>query len=126
MAALVSGYDHMRIGLEAFRAWRRRSASESDLSRTIPRWERVAPQVPARYLPLYKYLEHRYATTVVLSFAQIDALLGFALPESARTDYDWWTADAGVSKTHASAWTAADRTASPNLVAGNVVFERHG
>ena len=113
--------------LGTLRAWRRRDSTEPESSsRTIPRWDRVAPQVPARYLPLYKYLEHRYASTVVLSFAQIDALLGFALPDVAHRDYAWWTPDGAVTKAHCSAWTAADRTASPNLVAENVLFERHG
>jgi hypothetical protein len=35
---------------------------------------------PAEYLSLYTYLEHR-ASTIVLTFEQRQALLGFALPE---------------------------------------------
>ena len=93
--------------------------------RTIPRWERMAPQVPAQYFSLYRYLEHRYASVVVLSFEQIDTLLGFALPVSARTEPDWWTASGGSSKAHCFAWTGAGRTAIPNLLARNVAFERH-
>ena len=33
---------------------------------------------------LYKYLENRYANTVVLTFAEIEDILGFALPDPAR------------------------------------------
>jgi hypothetical protein len=44
-----------------------------------------------KYLLLYKYLENRYADTVVLTFGQIESLLGFALPDQARLDQHWWT-----------------------------------
>ena len=115
----------MRIGLGSLRGWRRRDEAAAERPRTIPRLERVAPQVPAPYLSLYWYLEHRYASVVVLSFEQIDTLLGFALPDSARTEPDWWKAGADIADAHCSAWTGAGRTAIPNLLAGNVVFERH-
>ena len=115
----------MRFGLGLFRAWRRRDTPELELERTIPRWERVAPQVSAQYFSLYKYLDHRYASVVVLSFEQIDTLLGFALPVLARTEPGWWTAVDDSPKAHCSAWTGAGRTAVPNLLAGNVAFERH-
>jgi hypothetical protein len=78
------------------------------------------------YRPLYEYLEHRYATTVVLTFAQIEDLLGFTLPPPARSTQHWW-ADADVSaggERSSDAWTQARRTARPNLSAQTVVFER--
>ena len=68
---------------------------------------------------------HFAGSVVVLSFEQIDTLLGFALPVSARTETDWWKAGGAVPNAHCSAWTGAGRTASPNLLAGHVVFERH-
>ena len=79
-----------------------------------------------KYRGLYEYLEHRYANTVVLTFEQIEALLGFALPDLARTDQAWWTtADMSIAEVHCSdAWTLARRTAKPNLFAQTVVFER--
>jgi hypothetical protein len=85
--------------------------------------EQSAPHVPREYLALYTYLEHRYASVVVLTFEQIEALLGFALPAPARTEGDWWT---GVPhpQPHCSTWTGAGRTATPNLAAGIVTFER--
>ena len=78
------------------------------------------------YGPLYQYLEHRYADLVVLTFGQIEDLLGFALPAPARTDSEWWTnsAEATASPHHSEAWVSAHRTAKPNLPAGNVAFER--
>ena len=44
-----------------------------------------------KYLLLYEYLHNRYADTVVLTFGQIESLLGFALPDQARVDQQWWT-----------------------------------
>ena len=88
--------------------------------------ERRAGMPSGKYLALFKYLEHRYADITVLTFEQIEDLLGFALPPLARTNLSWWTiAGAHVDvQPHAAAWIAAGRTATPNLQARNVVFER--
>lgn len=78
-----------------------------------------------KYRILSKYLEDRYADTVVLTFQQIEDLLGFALPDRARTDPAWWTTAAeGGADRFSDAWTLASRTAKANLPAGTVVFER--
>ena len=79
--------------------------------------------VPPEYRPLHTYLEHRYASVVVLTFEQIEALLGFVLPTPARTEREWWTEIVDPQR-HCSAWTDAGRTAAPNLAAGTVTFER--
>ena len=86
--------------------------------------QRTQPRVSAEYLALYTYLEHRYASTVVLTFEQIEALLGFALPDAARMERDWWTGAALRTGWHSDAWTMAKRTATPNLSARTVTFER--
>jgi hypothetical protein len=78
------------------------------------------------YLLLYKYLQNRYANTVVLTFAQIEDLLGFALPDQARQSREWWT-DRKInasSPDYSDSWILACRTAAPNLLARTVVFER--
>jgi hypothetical protein len=74
-------------------------------------------QMTGKYLLLYKYLENRYADTVVLTFAEIEDLLGFELPEQARLQQAWWTENS-------DAWVLASRTAVPNLVSRCVVFDR--
>jgi hypothetical protein len=61
-----------------------------------------------------------YASLVVLTFEQMEALLGFALPEAARREPGWWT-DTAADR---NPWTVAKRTATPNLLARNVAFER--
>ncbi len=78
------------------------------------------------YLSLYKYLANRYADTVVLTFGQIEDLLGFTLPEPARLRLDWWTSPGPepASSSHSDSWILANRTATPNLLAQIVVFER--
>jgi hypothetical protein len=86
----------------------------------------VSPEMSGRYLLLYRYLKNRYADTVVLSFGQIESLLGFSLPEQARLDQLWWT-NAEVTAAgadYADSWILARRVATPNLLAGNVAFER--
>ena len=82
--------------------------------------------VPAEYRPLHKYLDGRYADTVVLRFAEIEDLLGFALPDLARLRQDWWeNAEVdGEPSTQSRSWIRASRTAKANLVAQTVVFER--
>ena len=80
------------------------------------------PGMDRKFLGLHTYLDNRYANTVCLSFQQIEDLLGFALPDRARTDLEWWTA-AGEAR-YSQAWTQAAMTATPNLFAQNVVFER--
>jgi hypothetical protein len=102
---------------------RRRSAPLAERAPRILPMEQITPQVPGGYRALYTYLEHRYASVVVLTFEQIEALLGFALPTPARTEREWWTDTLGTQR-HSAAWTGAGRTAAPNLGAETVVFER--
>jgi len=88
--------------------------------------QRRADVMSGEYQWLYQYLERRYAVTVVLTFAEIEDLLGFTLPDVARLRQDWWTnADPGLGRSHYShSWIVAGRTATPNLLAQTVVFER--
>ena len=81
---------------------------------------RSKTDVPGQYASLHTYLDKRYSSLVVLSFEQIESLLGFKLPDAARTDGTWWTRP----DEHAAAWMKARRSATPNLLARNVAFER--
>ena len=85
--------------------------------------EESTPNVPRAYRALHTYLEHRYASVVVLTFEQIEALLGFALPAPARTEREWWT-DIKNPQFQCAAWIEAGRTAAPNLAAEIITFER--
>jgi len=79
-----------------------------------------------RYVPLYTYLEKRFADTVVLTFAEIEDLLGFTLPDLARRREDWWTSPdpQAAQPRFSDSWLLANRTARPNLLALTVVFDR--
>lgn len=103
--------------------WQRRVSGAEPEARleVVPRPQR---RMSGRYQPLYTYLEQRYADTAVLTFEQIESLLGFALPDHARTHADWWTSRAAGGSGHGDAWLSAGRTAKPNLLAGTVAFER--
>jgi hypothetical protein len=79
-----------------------------------------------KYLLLYTYLENRFANTVVLTFEEIEDVLGFALPDQARLHRTWWT-DAetnAAGPAYSDSWILARRTAVPNLLARTVMFER--
>jgi hypothetical protein len=105
---------------------KRGSTTHNDPAPEVDTAKRHDCHKAGKYRLLCDYLENRYANTVVLTFEQIEDLLGFRLPDLARTDQEWWTiavirtAEARCS----DAWTLASRTARPNLSAQTVVFER--
>ena len=96
-------------------------------SRVATRIVRDGRSTAGEYELLYKYLRDRYANRVVLTFAEIEDLLGFSLPDLARTQCAWWDGGedfvAGPS-TQSLAWMLAGRTATVNLPARSVAFER--
>lgn len=111
--------------LDPVRAWwRRRATSVAERPTAVFQVERRSPRVPQEYLSLHIYLEDRYASIVVLTFDQMEALLGFTLPAPAYTERDWWTGAAVDTHRHSAAWMGARRTARPNLSARTVTFER--
>jgi hypothetical protein len=82
--------------------------------------------ISGQYSSLHRYLLDRYADRVVLTFSEIEDLLGFALPNRARLEPGWW--GGGNSSIpgpqRSDTWVLANRTAIPNLAARSVVFER--
>ena len=76
--------------------------------------------------PLQKYLTERFSDAVVLTFGEIEDLLGATLPDAARLRATWWTEalEDGVQSPQSHAWKDARRNALPNLVSGRVRFER--
>ena len=115
--------DWMSLRKQALTWWHGRNSGPELRNPVIP-IERPTHRVPAEYRSLHTYLDRRYASVVVLTFEQMEALLGFALPAPASTDNDWWTGAAVTSNRYAEAWTGAGRTARPNLPARTVTFER--
>jgi hypothetical protein len=110
--------------LEWVGMWWRRPALVPQAAISIVPVERTTVRVPPEYRALYTYLEQRYASVVVLTLEQIEALLGSPLPAPARTERDWWTGGGVDLQPHSAAWTGAGRTATPNLSARTVTFDR--
>lgn len=111
--------------------WRRRAAALVSWRQTFAAVA-DSPEPDANvgeYQLLYKYLRERYANRVVLTFAEIEDLLGFALPASARLQREWWgggtAGPASRPTTQSDSWTLASRTAVVNMLAQHVVFDRH-
>jgi hypothetical protein len=104
----------------------RRLTTHSEPEPDVNAAERERSALSGKYRSLYKYLNGRYANVVVLTFAEIEDLLGFSLPDLARLSEDWWTApDPNTARPRFSdSWILADRTARPNLLAYTVVFDR--
>jgi len=78
----------------------------------------------SKYDPLTKALERSSRASVPMSFAEVERILGFDLPRSARTHRPWWSND-GRSHTQARSWLSAGYRASEvNLEGEEVVFLR--
>ena len=79
-----------------------------------------------KYAPLYHHLSARSEAEWCTSFGEIEGILGFRLPNSARRYRGWWSnrgKDGGPC--HALAWQAAGwRTGSIDLGAETLVFQR--
>ena len=81
-----------------------------------------------KYAPLYHHLrsasppEQEWRTT----FGEIETILGFRLPDSARLHRPWWSnSKKGNGHSHALAWQAAGwRTRAVDIEAETLVFER--
>jgi hypothetical protein len=106
-------------------AWLKRRPRSDQTN--APASEPAAPQghgMSPAYLPLHNYLANRYSNLVVLTFAQVEDLLGSRLPASARQDPAWWDANDQNNFGHSNSWRLAKRSAVANLVSQTVSFER--
>lgn len=82
------------------------------------------PRTRSEFSAFHGYLDQRYADLVILTFGQIEDLLGSRLPDRARVDAGWWAGGEPDTARYAAAWRQSGRTARPNLPAGHVAFER--
>jgi hypothetical protein len=77
-----------------------------------------------KYDPLEKFLRETSRDTQVLSFAEVEAIIGQSLPPSARKHEAWWS-NSGVGRIDAKAWLRAGyRAEQIDLQEGQVVFRR--
>ncbi|WP_271611840.1 DUF7662 domain-containing protein [Bradyrhizobium sp. CCBAU 21362] len=78
------------------------------------------------YDPLRDKLIANASASIKMSFAEIEALIGRSLPNSAY-DYDaWWANEdpATTNHSHSRAWTVAGYAAEPNRTQRTVTFRR--
>lgn len=78
-----------------------------------------------KYEPLKRHLEGAYDRDELrLTFGEIEAVLGFALPRSAREHQAWWS-NTRIGHTHAAAWLDAGwKTSALDLAGRRVTFLR--
>jgi hypothetical protein len=85
----------------------------------------IAVPTAHAYKPLGEYLQRRYADRIVLTFDQIESLLGFTLPQAALASDTWWQEASSATKSpQSTSWIDAGRTATVNLMGRSVLFER--
>ena len=79
-----------------------------------------------KYAPLYRHLSARTGPQWRVSFSELEAILGFELPDSARLYRPWWSNQKrGAGHSHALAWQAAGwKTREVDLEAEALVFSR--
>ena len=61
----------------------------------------------SKYEPLGQFLTHLQGDYWRPTFLELERLLGFDLPSSARKKADWWTADGSGRQGHAKSWLDA-------------------
>lgn len=77
----------------------------------------------SRYFPLLVRLKGSGANEVVLSFAEVEALIGGPLPASARATRAWWSnRDSGAQ---AAAWMQAGYRVTVDLASEQITFCKH-
>ena len=79
------------------------------------------------YDPLIEHLSNYRGESLILTFVEVDGLLGEPLPAAARDHQAWW-ANTTNDPTHtwANRWTAAGWLARVDLLGKRVVFRRRG
>jgi hypothetical protein len=79
----------------------------------------------SKYAPLGAYLQRQPEASVVRSFEQIERLLGFGLPTSARRSPRWWENQADGTHVQANVWLGAGwQVFRVDLGGGVVEFRR--
>ena len=80
--------------------------------------------IRGKYAPLFQHLSALDRAVWPATFEEVEAILGFPLPPSARKYQAWWANEEEGSR-HARAWLAAGwRTSAVDLTSGRLVFIR--
>ena len=78
-----------------------------------------------KYAPLFHHLEGLSRSDWTTTFAELERILGFPLPDSARLYRPWWANAAKSGHCQAMAWSVAGwKTGDVDLEAETLVFRR--
>lgn len=78
-----------------------------------------------KYEPLRRYLERQSVDSLIADFSQLEAVLGFPLPQSAYRHQAWWANEAHGSHSHSRSWQDAGWETSMVSTANRTVrFQR--
>ncbi len=78
-----------------------------------------------KYQALSDYLARQDAAEIPMTFGEIENMLGFTLPASARQFPAWWANQAGGGHSQCQAWLAKGwRTRGVDLAGESVIFAR--
>lgn len=75
-----------------------------------------------KYQPLYQFLRDRPRLAWTASFAEIEAILGFPLPDSPHKHNEWWSSGPNSGHSHAVWVKAGWRTVALNRMDQRVTF----
>jgi len=80
-----------------------------------------------KYGPLREYLSRQKDSTVTMRFNEMEAILGFKLPKSARIRPAWWGNENPrvTQHSHSRAWTLAGRHVTANIEGETATFTNH-
>ena len=77
-----------------------------------------------KYDPLTEYLENCGQASIILSYAEIEKIIGDSLPPSATDWPAWWANDRTQKSRHSSAWLDAGYETSDVKLGQSVTFEK--
>lgn len=84
----------------------------------------MGDEMSRKYAKLTAYLEQQTAHRVTLPFSEIEKIVGFGLPRSARDHGPWWTNSRSPGR-HNEAWLDVGwETAERNMKAQTIAFQR--
>jgi hypothetical protein len=80
----------------------------------------------ALYDPLYRWLRSKSANNISVTFDQIETILGFQLPDTARKRPQWWANEQGGTRhVQSRAWmNASFQTRNLEIAKESVEFVR--
>lgn len=78
----------------------------------------------SKYQPLGEFLRSQYGDEIRVSFAEMEHVLGFPLPPSARTHRPWWSNNPDNSAMTKVWLQAGFRTAQVDIAGETLVFAR--